>query len=110
MVQVAATTRFLDSHAGADWLGIGPQVGENHSTSLTSGGQVLSVELEPAVLESLYRSHSVPASGDYLDEAAQARFQVRDHSSVRVGAQSEALSGESSRRVWPRTRPGAAQW
>ena len=85
MVRVGSTTRFLDSHEGADRLGIGSRAGEILPASLTSGGQVLLAELEPAVLDSLYRSNSARTSGDFLDEAAFARFRRRLESIRRAG-------------------------
>lgn len=74
MVRVGTTTRFLDSYEGADRLGIGSRAGEILPAALTSGGQVLLAELEPATLESLYRSTSARMSGDFLDDTAFSRF------------------------------------
>lgn len=85
MVRVGTTTRFLDSHEGTDRLGIGSRAGEILPAALTSGGQVLLAELEPAILENLYRSNSARTSGDFLDEADFGRFRRRLDSIRRVG-------------------------
>lgn len=77
MVRVGTTTRFLDSREGADRLGIGSRAGEILPAALTSGGQVLLADLEMPVLVSLFQSNSARTSGDFLDDAAFARFQAR---------------------------------
>jgi DNA-binding IclR family transcriptional regulator len=82
MVRVGTKVRFLATVEGSNVLRIGDRQGTVMPADRTSGGKVMLAELEPAMIEQLFRSHNAEIGGDTIPDGEYAAF-LRELDSIR---------------------------
>ncbi|QOT18580.1 IclR family transcriptional regulator [Paenarthrobacter sp. YJN-5] len=82
MVRVGTKVRFLATVEGSNVLRIGDRQGAVLPANLTSGGKAMLAELEPVMVEQLFRSHNAEIGGDTIPDREYAAF-TRELESVR---------------------------
>jgi DNA-binding IclR family transcriptional regulator len=74
MVRVGTKVRFLATVEGGNVLRIGDRQGTVMPANKTSGGKAMLAELEPPMIEQLFRSHNAEIGGDTIPDAEYAAF------------------------------------
>ncbi|MGG5172283.1 IclR family transcriptional regulator [Pseudarthrobacter sp. J1738] len=82
MVRVGTKVRFLSTVEGGNVLRIGDRQGVVLPANKTSGGKALLAELEPAMLEQLFRSNNAEIGGDNISDAEYPAF-LRELETIR---------------------------
>ncbi|VXB42531.1 IclR family transcriptional regulator [Arthrobacter sp. 9V] len=82
MVRVGTKVRFLATVEGSNVLRIGDRQGTVMPADKTSGGKVMLSELEPAMIDQLFRSHNAEIGGDTIPDAEYPAF-LRELDSIR---------------------------
>jgi DNA-binding IclR family transcriptional regulator len=82
MVRVGTKVRFLATVEGSNVLRIGDRQGAVLPANLTSGGKAMLAELEPAMVEQLFRSQNAEIGGDTIPDGDYTAF-TRELESVR---------------------------
>ncbi|MCD4852352.1 IclR family transcriptional regulator [Arthrobacter sp. AK01] len=83
MVRVGTKVRFLSTVEGGNVLRIGDRQGTVMPADKTSGGKVMLAELDPAMIEQLFRSQNAEIGGDTIPEAEYQAF-LRELDSIRA--------------------------
>ncbi|NWL10434.1 IclR family transcriptional regulator [Paenarthrobacter ureafaciens] len=83
MVRVGTKVRFLATVEGSNVLRIGDRQGTVMPADKTSGGKVMLAELEPAMIEQLFRSQNAEIGGDTIPDAEYPAF-LRELDSIRA--------------------------
>jgi IclR family acetate operon transcriptional repressor len=83
MVRVGTKVRFLSTVEGSNVLRIGDRQGTVMPADKTSGGKAMLAELEPAMVEQLFRSHNADIGGDTIPDAEYPAF-MRELDSIRA--------------------------
>ncbi|SDX34395.1 transcriptional regulator, IclR family [Arthrobacter sp. cf158] len=82
MVRVGTKVRFLATVEGSNVLRIGDRQGTVMPADKTSGGKAMLAELEPSMIEQLFRSHNAEIGGDTIPDAGYPAF-LRELDSIR---------------------------
>ena len=82
MVRVGSKVRFLATVEGSNVLRIGDRQGTVMPADKTSGGKAMLAELDPAMIEQLFRSHNAEIGGDTIPDSVFPAF-LRELESVR---------------------------
>jgi IclR family transcriptional regulator, acetate operon repressor len=82
MVRVGTKVRFLATVEGNNVLRVGDRQGTVLPANRTSGGKAILAELDPPMIQQLFRSNNAEISGDTIPEADFAAF-LRELDSVR---------------------------
>jgi IclR family acetate operon transcriptional repressor len=82
MVRVGTKVRFLATVEGSNVLRIGDRQGTVMPADKTSGGKVMLAELEPAMIDQLFRSQNAEIGGDTIADAEYPAF-LRELDSIR---------------------------
>ncbi|WP_242703488.1 IclR family transcriptional regulator [Arthrobacter sp. D5-1] len=68
MVRVGTKVRFLSTVEGSNVLRVGDRQGTVMPANRTSGGKAMLAELEPVMIEQLFRSHNAEIGGDTIPD------------------------------------------
>ncbi len=82
MVRVGTKVRFLATVEGTNALRVGDRQGTVLPANKASGGKALLAELEPAMIEQLFRSHNAEIGGDNIPDAEYPAF-LRELGTIR---------------------------
>ncbi|BCW63019.1 IclR family transcriptional regulator [Arthrobacter sp. StoSoilB22] len=82
MVRVGTKVRFLATVEGSNVLRIGDRQGTVMPANRTSGGKVMLAELEPGMIEQLFRSQNAEIGGDTIPDAEYPAF-LRELDTIR---------------------------
>jgi IclR family acetate operon transcriptional repressor len=74
MIRVGTQVRFLSTVEGTGILRVGDRRGTVLPARSASGGKAILAELQPSVLDQLYRSRSADAAGDAMSEGEYGGF------------------------------------
>jgi len=82
MIRVGTKVRFLETVESTSVLRVGDRQGAVLPANKASGGKAMLAELEPAMIEQLFRSHNAEIGGDSISDAEYAAF-LRELDAVR---------------------------
>ena len=82
MIRVGTKVRFLDTVEGTNVLRVGDRQGTVLPANKASGGKAMLAELEPRMIDQLFRSHNAEIGGDSIPDAEYPAF-LRELESVR---------------------------
>ncbi|HEY3573630.1 MAG TPA: IclR family transcriptional regulator [Arthrobacter sp.] len=82
MIRVGTKVRFLETVEGTSALRVGDRQGTVLPANRASGGKAMLAELEPALLEQLFRSANAEIGGDSIPDAEYPAF-LRELETVR---------------------------
>lgn len=82
MIRVGTKVRFLDTVESTNVLRVGDRQGTVLPANKASGGKAMLAELEPAMIEQLFRSHNADIGGDTIPDAEYYAF-LRELENVR---------------------------
>jgi IclR family acetate operon transcriptional repressor len=82
MIRVGTKVRFLETVEGTSALRVGDRQGTVLPANRASGGKAMLAELEPALIEQLFRSQNAEIGGDSIPDAQYPAF-LRELETVR---------------------------
>ena len=82
MIRVGTKVRFLDTVESTNVLRVGDRQGTVLPANKASGGKAMLAELDPAMIDQLFRSQNAEIGGDSIPEAEYAAF-LRELETVR---------------------------
>ena len=82
MIRVGTKVRFLETVEGTSTLRVGDRQGTVLPANKASGGKAMLAELEPALIEQLFRSQNAEIGGDSIPDAEYPAF-LRELEAVR---------------------------
>lgn len=83
MIRVGTKVRFLDTVESTNVLRVGDRQGTVLPASKASGGKAMLAELEPAMIDQLFRSQNAEIGGDSIPDAEYPAF-LRELETVRT--------------------------
>ncbi|KQQ90030.1 MULTISPECIES: IclR family transcriptional regulator [Micrococcaceae] len=83
MIRVGTKVRFLDTVEGTNALRVGDRQGTVMPANKASGGKAMLAELDPAMLEQLFRSPNAEIGGDIIPDDEYPGF-LRELDTIRI--------------------------